>query len=43
MKSIADQVKEWRTAPDRNWTISEFARNVGTSRQNIENLEAGRR
>lgn len=41
MKRIGDQVKEWRLAPERNWSIPELARRVGTSRQNLENLESG--
>ncbi len=41
MKTIGEQVHAFRTNPLRNWTVKEMAQRVGTSRQNIENLEAG--
>jgi len=39
MKSIGQLVEAWRTA--RGMKVAAFAQLVGTSRQNIENLEAG--
>lgn len=41
MKTLAEQVKAFRTHPQRDWSVKELAERVGTSRQNIENLEAG--
>lgn len=41
MKSLGERVREFRTHPSRNWTTKELAQRVGTSRQNIENLENG--
>lgn len=38
MKNIGERAKEFREA--RGWNTSEMARAVGTSRQNIESLEA---
>jgi len=42
MNDLADLVRAFRTHPDRNWTLERMADEVGTSRQNIENLEKGR-
>jgi transcriptional regulator with XRE-family HTH domain len=42
MTHIGELVKTFRQAPGRGWTAKEMANRVGTSRQNIENLEAGR-
>lgn len=42
MKTIAEQVKQFRTAPNRRWNTTELAHRCGTSRQNIENLEDGK-
>jgi transcriptional regulator with XRE-family HTH domain len=39
MTSVGEIVLAWRTA--RGWNTRELAEFVGTSRQNIENLEAG--
>lgn len=39
--TLGSIVKTWRTAEPRKWTTAELAKAVGTSRQNIENLEAG--
>lgn len=41
MHDIGAIVKNWRTDPRRNLSVSELALRVGTSRQNIENLESG--
>lgn len=40
MKNLGQRVREFRLAPERKWSTSRMAREVGTSRQNIENLEA---
>ena len=37
MKSVGEKVAEFRRA--KGWTVVEMADKVGTSRQNIENLE----
>lgn len=42
MKTIGQQAKAFREHPDRNWSIAVMAAKVGTTRQNIENLECGR-
>lgn len=42
MSDIGALVKALREDPSRRWTTEEMARRVGTSRQNIENLESGR-
>jgi phage repressor protein C with HTH and peptisase S24 domain len=39
MRSVGDQAREYRLA--RGWNTRQMAEAVGTSRQNIENLEAG--
>ena len=39
MKSMGELVREYREA--MGWNTSEMAKQVGTSRQNIENLELG--
>lgn len=41
MKTIGEQAKEYRLW--RGWKTSDMAKAVGTSRQNIENLESGAR
>ena len=40
MKPLGERVKEFRES--RKWTAGRLAKEVGTSRQNIDNLEAGR-
>lgn len=42
MSNVGALVKAFREDPSRRWTTEEMARRVGTSRQNIENLESGR-
>lgn len=39
MNNLGKRVREFRLAPERNWTTTRMAEEVGTSRQNIENLE----
>jgi transcriptional regulator with XRE-family HTH domain len=40
MNSLGKKVKAFRTAPERKWTLDRMAKEVGTSRQNISNLES---
>ena len=42
MSNIGALVKTFREDPSRRWTTEEMAKRVGTSRQNIENLESGK-
>lgn len=42
MSNVGALVKAFREDPSRRWTTEEMARRVGTSRQNIENLESGK-
>lgn len=42
MSQIGELVRAWREAPERQWSVAYMAKLVGTSRQNIENLEAGK-
>lgn len=39
MNNLGKRVRAFRTAPERDWTTKQMADAVGTSRQNIENLE----
>lgn len=39
MNNLGKRVRDFRLAPGRNWTTARMAEAVGTSRQNIENLE----
>lgn len=41
MSTIGDKVKAYREHPTRRLTTKQLADRVGTSRQNIENLESG--
>ncbi|HWH83211.1 MAG TPA: hypothetical protein VNU71_13350 [Burkholderiaceae bacterium] len=40
MNTLGKKVKAFRTAPERKWTAERMAQEVGTSRQNIQNLES---
>lgn len=40
MNTLGKKVKAFRTAPERKWSAERMAQEVGTSRQNIQNLES---
>jgi DNA-binding XRE family transcriptional regulator len=41
MEQLGDKVRRFREHPSRKWTTARLAREVGTTRQSIENLESG--
>jgi transcriptional regulator with XRE-family HTH domain len=41
MSTLGRKVREFREHPDRGWSTRVLAEKVGTTRQSIENLEAG--
>ena len=41
MDKLGERVRKFREHPSRNWNTARLAREVGTTRQSVENLEAG--
>jgi DNA-binding XRE family transcriptional regulator len=41
MKTLGARVRQFRDHPSRQWSAARMAREVGTTRQSIENLEMG--